>query len=125
MNPTDRKYSKEHEWVLVEGEAARVGITDFAQNELGDIVFVELPETGKSFKVGDVLGTIESVKAVSEIFSPVSGSVVEVNEALNDKPETINEDPNGAGWYCKIQLEDKSELDALMDAKAYEELTAQ
>ena len=123
--PEHLRYTEDHEWVEVEDDIATIGITDYAQSELGDIVFVELPETGKSFKAGDVLGTIESVKAVSEIFSPVSGSVVEVNETLNDKPEVINEDPNGAGWYCRIQLDDPAEIDGLMDAQGYEELIGQ
>jgi len=123
MYPTDRRYSKEHEWVLVKGDTATVGITEFAQGELGDIVYVELPEKGREFKSGDVLGTIESVKAVSEIYAPVSGTVLEVNDALTDKPETVNEDAHGSGWYCKVRLADTAEIDGLMDAAAYEELT--
>lgn len=121
MYPTDRRYSKEHEW-LSDGEEALLGITDFAQAELGDIVYVELPEVGKQFKAGDVLGTIESVKAVSEIFAPVSGTVLDANAALDGAPETINTDPHGAGWYCKIRPADPAEAAALMDAAAYAEL---
>jgi len=121
MYPTDRRYSKDHEWVLVVGEQVTLGITEFAQKELGDIVFVELPEKGQQVKQGDVLGTIESVKAVSEVFAPVSGTVVEGNSSLNDRPEAVNEDPHGEGWYCKMQLADPTEMDGLMDAAAYEE----
>lgn len=119
MYPTDRRYSKDHEWLRVEGDGAVLGITDFAQRELGDIVYVELPEKGRSFKAGDVLGTIESVKAVSEIFAPVSGVVLEANPQLGQQPQTVNEDPHGAGWYCKVRLADPGEVDALMDAQAY------
>jgi len=120
MYPTDRRYSKEHEWIRDESGRAVIGITDFAQKELGDIVYVELPEVGKEVSTGDVLGTIESVKAVSEIFSPVSGKVVETNAALDASPETVNSDPHGDGWYCKLELSDASELGELMDAAAYE-----
>ena len=121
MYPTDRRYSKDHEWVLVVGEQVTIGITEFAQKELGDIVFVELPEKGQQVKQGDVMGTIESVKAVSEVFAPVSGTVVEGNSSLGDRPEAVNEDPHGEGWYCKLQLADPTEMDGLMDAAAYEE----
>lgn len=120
MYPTDRHYSKEHEWVQVSGDRARVGITDFAQQELGDIVYVELPEEGKQVRPGDVLGTIESVKAVSEIYAPVAGTVVERNTSLDEHPETVNSDPHGAGWYCALRLADAAEVEALMDAAAYE-----
>jgi len=123
MVPTDRLYSKEHEWVLVEGEIVTVGITHFAQDQLGDIVYVEAPDDGADLAREDVMGTIESVKAVSEIFAPVSGQIVELNTALESAPETVNSDPYGAGWYCKMKLADKEELDALMDAAAYEEIT--
>jgi len=122
MYPEDRRYSKEHEWVRIEGGEARLGITDFAQHELGDIVFVELPEPGRSFKAGDVLGTIESVKAVSEIFAPVGGTIVAANQALEESPDIVNSDPHGEGWYCTLQLADPKEVDALMDAAAYQEL---
>ena len=122
MIPTDRRYTKEHEWVKAEGTVATVGITDFAQRELGDIVYVELPEIGRAVKAGEVLGTIESVKAVSELYAPVSGSITAVNTKLSDKPETINTDAHGEGWICKVQLTAASELDALMDAAAYEKM---
>jgi glycine cleavage system H protein len=121
MYPTDRRYTKDHEWVQAEGDACKIGITDFAQNELGDIVYVELPEQDREFKAGDVLGTIESVKAVSEIFAPVSGTVTAVNDGLTDNPEKVNEDAHGEGWYCSLRLSDPSEVEALMDAAAYEE----
>ncbi len=120
MYPTDRRYTKEHEWVLVDGEQATIGITEFAQSELGDIVFVELPEVGKEFQQGDEMGTIESVKTVAEVFAPVSGKVVEVNETLTERPEVTNQDPHGEGWYCKIQITDAAQLEPLMDAAGYE-----
>ena len=121
MYPTDRRYSKEHEWLSVEGETATLGITEFAQGELGDIVFVELPELGKEFRAGDVLGTIESVKAVSEIYAPVNGTVVEVNESLEGTPEVVNSDPHGGGWFCKVRLAEPAQMDSLMDAGTYEQ----
>jgi glycine cleavage system H protein len=123
MFPNDRRYTKEHEWVQSSGGTATVGITDFAQNELGDIVYVELPEIGRAVTMGDVLGTIESVKAVSELYAPVSGTIAEVNTLLGDKPETVNKDAHGAGWICKLTLSKASELEALMDADAYGKLT--
>jgi len=119
MVPNDRRYTKEHEWVKVEGAVASVGITDFAQRELGDIVYVELPEIGRAVAAGEVLGTIESVKAVSELYAPVSGTIASVNTLLGDKPETINADAHGAGWICKVTLSEPAELDSLMDAAAY------
>jgi glycine cleavage system H protein len=119
MFPNDRRYTKEHEWVRVDGPAATVGITDFAQKELGDIVYVELPEIGRAVAMGDVLGTIESVKAVSELYAPVSGTVASVNTLLGDKPETVNADAHGAGWICTLTLTKAGELDGLMDAAAY------
>jgi len=120
MFPNDRRYTEEHEWVQAGDGAAAVGVTDFAQKELGDIVYVELPEIGRVVASGEVLGTIESVKAVSEFYAPVSGTVAEVNRVLNDKPETINLDAHGAGWICKLTLAAPGEMDALMDAAAYE-----
>jgi glycine cleavage system H protein len=123
MFPNDRRYTKEHEWVQVSGAVAAMGITDFAQAELGDIVYVELPAVGRKVAQGEVLGTIESVKAVSEIYAPVSGAVTEINALLSDKPETINADPHGAGWICKLSLSAPAEVDALMDAAAYGRLT--
>jgi glycine cleavage system H protein len=119
MFPNDRRYTKEHEWVRVGDGAAVVGITDFAQKELGDIVYVELPEIGRAVALGEVLGTIESVKAVSELYAPVSGIVTEVNTVLSDKPETVNLDAHEAGWICKLKLTKPGEVDGLMDAVAY------
>ena len=124
MFPNDRRYTKEHEWVKVAGTAATVGITDFAQKELGDIVYVELPEIGRAVALGEVLGTIESVKAVSEVYAPVSGTVSGVNALLSDKPETVNLDAHGAGWICTLQRASAGELDGLMDAAAYAMLAA-
>ena len=123
MVPTDRHYSKEHEWILVADDVATVGITHFAQDQLGDIVFVELPEVNAELARDEVMGTIESVKAVSEIFAPLSGKILEVNQKLEGAPETINSDPNGAGWYCKMAIGNADELEQLMDAAAYEQLT--
>jgi glycine cleavage system H protein len=119
-HPSDRKYSKEHEWVLVEGDVATVGITDFAQDQLGEVVYVDLPATGDLLAVGDSFGEIESVKSVSELFAPVSGEIVEVNAALGDTPETVNAEPHGAGWMVKVRVADASELDALMSAEEYD-----
>ncbi|HEX4823221.1 MAG TPA: glycine cleavage system protein GcvH [Candidatus Polarisedimenticolaceae bacterium] len=119
MFPSDRRYTKEHEWVLTAGTTATMGITDFAQKELGDIVYVELPAVGRTVAQGEVLGTIESVKAVSEIYAPISGTVAEVNGLLGDKPETINADPHGAGWICKLTVTVPAELDALLDSGRY------
>ena len=122
MYPTDRKYSKEHEWIRVDGEIGTIGITKFAQEQLGDIVYVELPPEGTEVSRGDVLGTIESVKAVSEIYAPVSGTVTAVNQDLDATPEVVNQDPHGQGWYCRLHLTAREELDDLMDAAAYAEL---
>ncbi len=122
MTPEDNRYAKSHEYVHVEGEVGTIGITDYAQKELGDVVFVELPQVGTQLDAGDELGSIESVKAVSELFSPVSGEIVEVNEALADKPELVNTDPYGDGWMVKIRLTDASEMnELLMNAEEYEE----
>lgn len=114
------RYSKEHEWVKVEGNVAHIGITDFAQHSLGEIVYVELPEKGAELTAGDVMSAVDSVKAASDVYTPVSGKVVEVNEALGDAPEKINSDPYGS-WIAAIELSDESELDTLMDAGSYEE----
>lgn len=122
MVPDDRKYSQEHEWIQIEGDMAIVGVTDFAANELGDIVFVELPEAGEEFSQGDTAGTIESVKAVADLFLPVSGEVIAINEAVVDSPELVNNSPMDDGWLLKIRLGDTAELDALMDAAAYQDL---
>ena len=123
MVPTDRRYSKEHEWILVADDVATVGITHFAQDQLGDIVFVELPEVNAELARDEVMGTIESVKAVSEIFAPISGKILEVNQDLESAPETVNSDPNGAGWSCRMTVGSPEELEQLMDAAAYEQLT--
>jgi len=120
MYPENFRYSEDHEWVKVEGDIAVIGITDHAQKQLGDIVFVEVPEVDDEFDKGDEVGSIESVKAVAEMFLPVSGTVVEVNEALEDAPETLNKDPHGEGWILKVKLSDASEVDELMDAAAYQ-----
>lgn len=119
--PDDLFYTEEHEWVMVEGETATIGITDYAQEELGDVVFVELPDIGNAFTAKDSFGSVESVKAVSEIFSPISGEVVEVNATLTDAPETVNEDPYGDGWMIRVQLDNPRELDSLMSADDYKE----
>jgi len=123
MEPTDRLYTKEHEWVKVEGDRGAVGITDFAQKQLGDVVFLELPEKGKKIKAHERFGTVESVKAVSELFSPVGGEIVEVNSALVEKPETVNADPYGAGWMIRVKL-GPGEPAGLMDARQYSEYVA-
>jgi glycine cleavage system H protein len=120
MYPSEFRYTKTHEWAKVEGDRVRVGITNYAQEHLGDIVFVELPEVGRQVKQGEAFGVVESVKAVSDCYAPVSGEVVEVNEALTDKPETLNQDPHGAGWMVVIRMSDAAELGNLMDAAAYE-----
>jgi glycine cleavage system H protein len=122
--PDDLRYSKEHEWVRADGTQATIGITSFAADELGDIVFVELPEPGTSMQQFGTFGVIESVKAVSDLYAPVSGEVTEVNEALRDRPELVNSDPFGEGWIAKVALADRVELDGLMDAAAYGETTA-
>jgi glycine cleavage system H protein len=118
--PTQFRYTKEHEWIDLNSDTATIGITDYAQHELGDVVFVELPAVGSKITTGKSFGSIESVKAVSEIFAPASGDVVEANAALHDKPETVNTDPHGAAWLIKVKLSSPSEINSLMDAKAYE-----
>lgn len=122
MYPTDYLYSEDHEWVQVDGDTCTLGITDYAQNELGDVVFVELPDVGGTFGAGDEIGTLESVKAVAEFYTPVAGEVVAVNEALDEEPETINSDPHGDGWMVKIRSAAAPE--GLMDAAAYQALIA-
>jgi glycine cleavage system H protein len=119
--PEDNRYARSHEYVHVEGDIGTIGITEYAQKELGDVVFVELPQVGAQLEMGDELGSIESVKAVSELFAPVGGEVVEVNEALADKPELVNTDPWGDGWMIRIKLADPTEVDELMSAEEYEE----
>jgi len=120
-NPEDNRYAKSHEYVHVEGNTGTIGITDYAQKELGDVVFVELPQIGTELEAGDELGSIESVKAVSELFVPVSGEVIEVNEALADNPALVNTDPWGDGWMVRIKLADVTEVDELMTAEEYDE----
>jgi glycine cleavage system H protein len=120
MYPSDYRYTKEHEWIKVTGSTGTIGITDYAQHELGDVVFVELPTVGTKITTGQVFGSVESVKAVSEIFAPVSGEVTEANGALSDTPETLNTDPHGAAWLIKIKLANPSEVSGLMDAAAYQ-----
>jgi glycine cleavage system H protein len=122
MYPTDLKYTKDHEWVRVSGDQARVGITDYAQKQLGDVVYLELPEVGRTFNKGDVFGTIESVKAVSELYAPVGGEVVEVNSDLTQKPEFVNTDPHGS-WMVVLKVADAGDAADLMDAAAYTDLT--
>jgi glycine cleavage system H protein len=122
MNLKDFKFTKEHEWVKVEDDVAAMGITDYAQHELGDVVYVELPTVGDSFAKGDAIGNIESVKAVSDVYAPLSGEIVEINENLEDKPESINQDPYGEGWIVKIKLDDPAELDELMSDEDYQKM---
>jgi glycine cleavage system H protein len=121
MNPTSLKYTKEHEWVKVEGNNVTIGITDHAQSALGDVVFVELPSVGDTLEAGKPMGVVESVKAVSDVYCPVSGTVTEVNEVLLDTPETLNQDAFGAGWMVELEVADLSQIDGLMDAAQYEE----
>ncbi|HXZ20779.1 MAG TPA: glycine cleavage system protein GcvH [Candidatus Acidoferrales bacterium] len=125
MYPANFKYTQEHEWVALEGQTATIGITDYAQHSLGDVVFVELPKPGAKFSAGQTIGTVESVKAVSEIYSPVSMEVTEVNAALANAPEKINQDPHGAAWLVKGRATNPGDLAKLMDAKAYEAYIAE
>lgn len=118
--PEELKYTEEHEWILVEDDIATVGITDFAQDQLGDVVFVELPEVGDQLDAGKALGVVESVKAVSDVYAPLSGEVVEVNDELPDEPEMLNTSPYDDGWMIKVKIADETELDELMDATAYQ-----
>lgn len=120
--PEDLKYSKEHEWVKVEGNIATVGITSFAQDQLGDVVYVELPSSGKELKSMQEFGVVESVKSVSSLYSPVSGKVVEVNSGLNNSPQLVNDDPYGKGWIIKVKMGNAAELDALFSAEDYKKL---
>lgn len=121
MYPEDYRYTKEHEWIKVEGDTGTIGITDHAQEELGDIVFVDLPKVGSTVTAGKTMGSVESVKAVSDIFSPVSGEVTAVNSELAEKPEKLNADPHGAAWLVKVQLSNAAEIASLMTAAAYQE----
>ncbi len=117
--PAELKYTKEHEWIRVEGEVAYVGITDYAQNELGEIVYIEIETIGETLAEGEVFGTVEAVKTVSELFMPVSGEVLELNSALENEPELVNNDPYGAGWMVKLAIADVAQLDNLLSAEAY------
>lgn len=118
--PQELKYSTDHEWVAVTGNRVRVGITDYAQDALGDVVYVQVPDIGTAYTAGDTFGEVESTKSVSDVYAPVTGTVVAVNDALASAPETINADPYGEGWLCEIELDDLSQLDGLLDAAAYQ-----
>jgi glycine cleavage system H protein len=123
--PENVKYTKDHEWVRIEGNAATVGITDFAQSELGDIVYVDVPSLNQSLKREAVFGTVEAVKTVSDLFLPVSGKVIEINQQLNETPELVNKDPYGEGWMIKLEIENKDEVNELLDVAAYKKLIGQ
>ena len=124
MVPAELRYTKDHEWIRIEGDEAVVGITQYAADQLGDIVFVELPEAGRSLEQHATFGVVESVKAVSDLYAPLSGEVVEVNPDLSGNPELVNSDPYGAGWMLRVKLADPAEVEGLLDAAAYDELTA-
>lgn len=119
--PENLRYSKDHEWIRVEGDEATIGITDYAQNSLGDVVYIDMPRVGDSFGTHEAFGSVESVKAVSEIFTPVAGKVTSVNEGLNDTPEAVNSDPYNAGWMVKIKMDNPGEADAMLSGEEYEE----
>jgi glycine cleavage system H protein len=119
--PDDRKYSKDHEWIMIDGATVTVGVTEYAAEQLGDIVYVELPQQGDDFAKGETFGVLESVKAVSDCFVPISGTIAETNDSLADSPEVINEDAHGEGWMVKINMSDPDELEDLLDHEAYEE----
>ncbi|HEV2884003.1 MAG TPA: glycine cleavage system protein GcvH [Pyrinomonadaceae bacterium] len=121
--PEDLHYSKDHEWVRVEGDVAVVGITDYAQDSLGDVVYVELPKVGDQFAANESFGSVESVKAVSEVFSPVSGEIAGLNESLSDEPEKVNQDPYGEGWMIRVKMSNRGEVDSLLTAAEYEDFT--
>jgi glycine cleavage system H protein len=123
--PDNLKYTKDHEWILVEGNTGTIGITDYAQGELGDVVYVDIDPNISGLKLGEAFGTIEAVKTVSDLYAPCSGKVLELNKELSGSPELINSDPYGLGWMIKIELSDKSELDSLLDSSAYKQLTGQ
>jgi len=123
MNLKNLKYTKDHEWVRVEGDIAYVGITDFAQGELGDIVYVEIETLNEEIEMGDVFGTVEAVKTVSDLFMPISGEVIELNKKLESEPELVNSDPYGDGWMVKIKIDNISQLDELLDLDGYESIT--
>jgi len=121
--PEDLHYSKDHEWVRVDGDQATVGITDYAQNSLGDVVYVELPKTGDQFAANEPFGSVESVKAVSEVFTPIAGSIVTINESLADEPEKVNNDPYNEGWMIRLKMDNPSAVDSLLTAAEYEDFT--
>jgi len=123
--PDNLKYTKEHEWILIEGKTGTIGVTDYAQGELGEVVFVDIDPALAEVKKGDSIGTIEAVKTVSDIYAPYSGKVIQINEALKDSPEDVNSDPYGKGWMIKIEISDASELNDLLDAAAYKALIGQ
>jgi glycine cleavage system H protein len=125
MAPTDLRYTKEHEWVRVEGDVATIGVTQYAADQLGDVVFVDLPDAGRSIDQFATFGVVESVKAVSDLFAPLSGEVVEANGALAGEPELVNREPYGAGWMLRVRVADTKQLDELLDAAAYDKLTAE
>ena len=125
MVPSDLRYTKDHEWVRVDGDTATIGVTDFAANQLGDVVFVDLPAVGKAVEQFATFGVVESVKAVSDLYAPVSVEVVEINEDLGSKPELVNSDPFGDGWMIKVKVGDEGQLGGLLDAAGYEKLTAE
>jgi glycine cleavage system H protein len=125
MVPADRRYTKDHEWVQVDGDTATVGITEFAANQLGDVVFVELPDSGRDLQQFGTFGIVESVKAVSDLYAPVTGEVTASNPDLGSKPELVNSDPYGEGWMIKVRVADRAQIDALLDAEAYEKLTSE
>jgi glycine cleavage system H protein len=119
--PENLRYSKDHEWVLVEGDVATIGITDYAQHALGDVVYVDMPRVGDAFGTHEAFGSVESVKAVSEVFTPIAGEITAVNEELNDDAEKVNSDPYGAGWFIKLKMENAGEADAMLSSEEYEE----
>ena len=121
--PEDLHYSKDHEWVRVEGDQAIIGVTDYAQNSLGDVVYVELPKAGDKFAASEPFGSVESVKAVSEVFTPIAGSITSINEALADEPEKVNSDPYGDGWMIRLKMDNPGEVDSLLSAAEYEDFT--
>jgi glycine cleavage system H protein len=125
MVPTDLRYTKEHEWVRVEGDVATIGVTQYAADQLGDVVFVDLPEAGRSLDQFGTFGVVESVKAVSDLFAPLSGEVVEANPALASQPELVNKEPYGLGWMLRLKVADAGQVDGLLDAAAYDKLTAE
>jgi glycine cleavage system H protein len=123
--PADLKYTKDHEWIRVEGNVGTIGVTDHAQGELGDVVYVDITKNGEAVSAGDSFGSIEAVKTVADLYAPVSGTIIEVNEAINGAPESVNKDPYGAGWIVKIELSNPSELDGLMGVDAYKATVGQ